>query len=416
MHYVRIAFIPILVIIFVSIFWVQKNKMILPDKFIQEKKDIDTLIVASIELNKIWTTGVVTKFDSYDSDKECNPHFMEHYFEYLDSKKFPHLKVMIDGVERIINLQKIYSRAGNNTREKQYYKILDRLRWNIVDIENYAIMVTLKVNDYQMEIVLEDSCHEIYLPRRIYAKGPKGDDYRKDKLWNNFSENIFVDRYLVTNQDILDWQENSLNQDKSILGKVDRNNLSRPSTNLTFVERELFCKSRGKILMDSDVFDAASFHPDNYENPRPAIVIRSPYPWSRKTKNTFLYKMQNGPKEEDLDKLKGEYCKKVYAKECLSLLDESYVLLTSVTWIGMFNALGGYMESVKNVDNHKLNLKLSSFYFPMHSNVHQIGIRGSWNGEGFTFRDFDFSDYEKELLDEKSVFFKVGFRCMRNKK
>ena len=117
-----------------------------------------------------------------------------------------------------------------------------------------------------------------------------------------------------------------------------------------------------------------------------------------------------------------KYCKKVFTKDCLSLVPLKRHSISSSSWSGVFQVLGGYPEAMKNPFHEQKNLKLSSFYFGAGSLWHELGVRGFWDGRSF---DINRLGIEEKLTFEKNVSkvenlpssdIRITFRCMRKLK
>ena len=329
---------------------------------------------------------------------QCQPSFIQCFFEKRDKEKRPHLVVEKQGRKFGVYAQK-YTTG--------YYRIITRENTSGVSIPNYAILVSLSLmmngrsSDSSLPVLLEDACGEVYLPQRIYAYGPylKSKDWR----WDNFSQNVYIDKNLVTYEDIDEWLDYNASQGemaKEIRRKVkwpkERLQWKRPVSGLSKKEMKHFCSFRGKQLLEAHYYDAATFHPGDFSNVKPLKNIRGPYPWTNKSMHFFSQNL--------------EFCSKVFTKECLSgpggeRVYEHY-RKHSTSWIGMFEILGGVPEAVRNVIDPKKNLKASSYYFSADSSWHKLGMRAYWDGSAFEERNFDWIDVKKNLIE-------VSFRCMK---
>lgn len=272
----------------------------------------------------------------------------------------------------------------------------------------------VKVQDYDQELQLSfvDSCQETYVPQRFY---PFMANKREVTIsWDNFNRNLFVDKYHVQNWEIKNWK--SLANDKlsnSAFEKTKDRNLYTYAYGLTVKEMEAYCKFQGKSLLSARIFDAISIHPEDLTDNKTKYLRAPLYPWTRKNTKTLLNKIQRMEKFH-LDKIKEEerlsLCEKSYSSECL---DQNYIQKDSrnVSWAGVYEIFGGPFEYLKNIIHPSENIKLSSFYFSWQSKVHQNGMRGYWDGEGFGLNNLAFDPFVSNKIEND---YKIAFRCMRS--
>lgn len=227
-------------------------------------------------------------------------------------------------------------------------------------------------------VLLENHCHRTYLPEKIYSAGPRGVD---DFVWDNLGRRIFVDKYHVNRDQFARW-----------LGKTDVTEPTMAETSATKKQQQDFCRSRKGFLLESRVLDAASMYPAASKS---ALVLKSPYPWTKS--NRF------DPDQVNCENFLYQGCelKSVYQASGLS-------------WLGLFQTLGGPFESVENTFEGRANLKLSSVYLPKDSVFNQLGKRAFWTGQGGKLKNFVFKEFYSEDLvgdiDSKQEY-GVAFRC-----
>ena len=355
-----------------------KNKLF----FLEDHK---TLLRVLDRINEVWKYAKVTE------DLICRPYgnVSNHYYqcneEYftclLKEKK---INILLKKKRTLIEsiLKPIY-RVGPISKGYEYQ---------------------LKIKNKRLDVFLEDSCSEVYLPQRIYKTFVLNRDLSVE--WDNFNKDIFVDKYLIRVKDIKYWAVRN-----GLENKIIKREAFEIVDNFLVSEMNDYCISEGKRVMSSQVWDAMSIYPENMAN-NLAKNIRLPYyPWTRKNSETDLFLLQKKTLERVDEKSIKYLCEKVFAAECLNIKDSiMYKNTNTVTWMGSFETLGGVMEYTDNVINPNENLKLSSFYFPFSSKVHRVGVRGYWDGKGFYRPNFRFKNFNQKNKDEE---FKVGFRCMR---
>lgn len=376
------------------LFW-QKKQLVNPkaDQFVQDKEALLRLLKNSSEIHALWNDGedsriwplikkeclannkINVSFD--ESLLRCNPMLLECYARFTKKLNFHFVKP--------------------DDNSKKLYRYMTKTNSSHVGLTNPGYLFTIEdeKSHKQLNLFLADQCHEVYLEQRAYAYGEEitgkaaseTDDYRFD----NFGQNIYIDRHLVSNAEVNEWIDFG-NPDftKGLVKKIG-DDLFLPSTDLLFSQMENFCSFKGKQVLLAHYADAASFMPMDLSIVLPVKNNRSPYYWTKKR-----------------SEFKSD-CNLIYAEECLT--KKPYQLnSTGPTWAGLMDPMGGVFEVFRNPIDPESNLKASSFYFNFKSPWHKIGFRAGWDGEGFDLRHFDFRGFNPEATVEK---YKIGFRCMR---
>lgn len=249
-------------------------------------------------------------------------------------------------------------------------------------------------------LYLLDTCKETYLPQRLYGMNSR--EQAKVWEWDNFNRHFFIDRHQVTIAEVKRWKKYF---NKNI--KIPKGDDFQAATFLTKNQMHEYCFDYGKEVLTSMVYDAAVFHPGDYDNPRSPFLNRSRFPWSRSNIQSFIFK-----KWKNRSKLMNkEECQKVYSKECSAVTPYKHHSTLSNSWTGIYDVMGGVFEYVNNTIDPKKNLILSSQFFSILSRVHEVGIRGYWTGDFFDFSQFDFGKYREDIEDQNDL--PVAFRCMR---
>jgi len=389
-------------------------------RWIERSNDLKDLIRTSEVLQKVWSEGQADQlsdaefteckkeliaYDDVDpSYFRCNPDFIECFLKKVKGKvrfKRRGKSSKFSSVEPI--------KVGN---KKYFGQIITRWDHKGKYVPNYSMALKLVSGRTSLVFLMQNSCNEVFLPQRNYSYGK----YSRDKdtfFWNNFNQNIFIDKFQVTFRDISEWKR------KLRLPFEIPNNFipSDSAFGLTMKEMKDYCSFKGKQLLQTHIWDAATYIPQDIQNNRKRIIKKGPYPWTKK-KVSFLWKAKNNP---DF-KFERKYCKKVFTKDCLSLMPFKRHSINSSSWTGVFQVLGGYPEAMKNPYNELKNLKLSSFYFNVDSPWHELGKRAQWNGLSFDVNRMDLQEeikFEKKLKAlEKlpSSELRISFRCMRKLK
>lgn len=368
-----------------------ENHAVLADRFVQDKEALSRLMQNSSEIHRLWIEGedsrewglfkksclkqygITNSFD--ESLLRCNPLLLEC---------------------NVLFTKKLNYHFKKHSGQKSY-RYLTKSNTSHVSLPHSGYLFTIRDNQSgkHLDLLLTDQCQEVYLQNRVYAYGEEvlgkvAEDFRFD----NFNQNIYLDRHLVTNAEINEWIDFGNSVFTKGLMKKEGNQLFLPAIHLSKSQMENFCSFKGKQLMLAHYFDAATFLPMDLNEVMPLKNNRSPYYWTKK-KSEF---------KPD--------CHFFYAQECLKL-NPFHLNSTDPTWAGIMDSMGGVFEAFRNPIDPESNLKASSFYFPFNSPWHKLGFRAGWDGEGGELRHFDFKSIAPDVMPEK---FEVGFRCMRESK
>lgn len=360
-----------------------------PDRIIQKRESLQVLIEGAKKIKKIWHEGDI-RGDLKSGKLDCQKEFKD--FEKIDSTFFRCNLRFLECVLRESFEKEIVDFPKNiypiKLENGHYTKFIVRSSMEGPKIPNYGALINLAYGGESLKIIFEDSCRETVLPPRVYSYGVENDDWR----WDNLGRLLVIDKYLVTNKDISEWNPN-----------FSFKNLSYPATKLKFEEMQNFCLWKGKQVSQAHVFDAASFLPGNLRNINPKIIFKSPYPWTRIKMSSFLFSAQRYA-DFVFDK---KYCSQIYSNECLGKSPFEDFQFSATTWLGLSGVLGGPMEAMRNPVDAKENLLASSYHFPVSSLYHQLGKRSYWDGLGFSWDHFSL---EEKAIGENAL---IGFRCMR---
>lgn len=268
-----------------------------------------------------------------------------------------------------------------------------------------GLELTLKSGKTNLLLYLENGCHEIYLPKRMYAL--EDTNLRKYSWWDNFNRSLFLDKYPVKIKDVVSWlkTDSDWKGGRELLQMLLAKEGNLPATILKKEEMERYCAFQGKQVMDTVLFDAASMHPGDLKKDRLEFPIRSIWPWDYKRKVGVVYDFREGKIKEVTTK----QCDQLYSSECESLKN-SEEKNGAHTWSGIRAVLGGEMEYLRNPIFPKKNLKMSSSYFKLNSPWHELGKRAYWDGLDFQFVNFNFRFFDPPT---SITTFDVGFRCYR---
>lgn len=276
----------------------------------------------------------------------------------------------------------------------------------------YDFSISVEGYSDKLSLSFVDSCQETYVPRRFY---PFMANKREVTIsWDNFNRDIFVDKYLVQNWEIINW--NKLDKSKasnSSYEKVKERNKYTYAYGLTVEEMEAYCKFQGKTILSAQVYDAVTIHPEDLTDNKTKYLRAPLYPWERKNTKTLINEIQRKKEffsDEISKEQKEQLCNRDYSYECLDL---NYIQKNgqNVSWTGVYDIFGGPFEYLRNIIHPSENLKLASHYFSWHSKAHQTGMRGYWDGEGLGINNIAFDPLVAKDLNND---YKIAFRCMRS--
>ncbi|MBF0360571.1 MAG: hypothetical protein HQK49_06145 [Oligoflexia bacterium] len=370
---------------------------------------------------------IVYKSNIDDFYLRCNPNYIQCFFSSGAGVSDPSIKIRFADKEYSVVVNPIFKEVPAYSTKKRFYKVISRSNSEGDEIPTYGIMMNISVKEfpnYSLNFILENSCDEVYLPQRLYI-------YRgvtKTLVWDNFERNIFVDRFLVSNRDVLEWIAYGSDQkDQSVVIPTDRALWPFPATNLSIMQMKKYCAFRGKKLMEAHIYDASSVLvlPSNQEDPFAVDEIPSIYPWTKDVNNSFIYNykqmyMKNRGNSKMLAALdlmlKEEDCDIAYVRDCVDRFPRKLYSGSSSSWMGMSELLGGEMEYMRNVWESNNNLKLSSRFLDVLSPWHELCKRANYSQETKeisveTAGTPIYDDINEIAAIEKP--YKIAFRCMR---
>ncbi|MEX0798226.1 MAG: hypothetical protein WD025_02210 [Bacteriovoracaceae bacterium] len=201
-----------------------------------------------------------------------------------------------------------------------------------------------------------DTCSQVALPASVYSAGPLE---ASSLLWDNIGQKVMMDKSYVTNGEARVWLKSESSE--KLKNKMARNSTEfhKPSVNLSFKERKLYCAFKGGQLLQSRQFDAATFLPSRGEN---RYIYKFPYPWTKR--------------KDGIEELGEKNCSKIFSKECGEQNYEFHSTY-SPSWSGVYHSLGSYPESFDNKFRPKAIFKPSSKELPLESPWHRLGLRAS---------------------------------------
>ncbi len=283
----------------------------------------------------------------------CNPYYFECFLQGYNDKE--------------IQIKEIKS----NLKYFKKSKVLAKSMYSGEHIPHHGVFFVLSKNDVFQEVIFENICKSVYLPKKVYITTDK---YQ----WDNFNQNIYIDKFHVSNRDIDEWKQ--LKGEKS---QIKMKDFPKAATNLDKNQMNDYCSFYGKHLLKSHVYDAG-------------VVL---------TNNKTIYPFPM-IKSQRIKKILNEItCKQLYSSECDN---KNYYSTYASSWIDIYQVQGGPFEYVENIYSD-YNLVLSSKYFSKNSTFHFVTSRGKWDGRDHFLGNFDYDKRENSFFPIK---YEVAFRCM----
>lgn len=371
-----LIFVPLLIILLVVL--VQTGVFPSGNGQLAPENDAKATFMLMEEVKNLWAKGQVDRlsekqklecsdlltFNSQVGDDfyQCNPYFLSCLFKHAEKLKL--FEYEVD------NHQKYQYRPDKK----------DGLYFVHTNKNKLLVQFSSDKHHQPIKLSLDFNCKEVYLPENLYSAGQRQED---NKLWDNFGQSIYIDKYYVSNLDVYLWKKRKGNL-TDLDTKLFQQKSYFPSTNLTFEEQKLFCADQGKTVLKSHYFDAASYL--YLESKNKKIINKFPFHWTKK-------------RTRELENIKSSDCYNIYSKECEKIRPYKFVDPLATSWMGMHFVLGNYLEHHPNLFEPELNIKKSSFYLTHASLWHEIGKRINDNELS---SDKDFMNKEVE----------VAFRCM----
>ena len=192
----------------------------------------------------------------------------------------------------------------------------------------------------------KNTCHESALPKMQYTL-----ESLEGRTWSSKKREIYIDKFLVSQNELNFWKPHS--QD-------DVTKWGLTALGLSQEKQESFCRSRGKRLLTTQIFEAAV-------RLKPSSKL-SIYPWTHYSANS----------KEGLNKatLNQELCSKAFLKECTEDFKWIAYLGDSVSWTGIHDVFGGPPERFINHYQPELSLKKADETVSYkNSDMAQIGFK-----------------------------------------
>lgn len=235
--------------------------------------------------------------------------------------------------------------------------------------EPYGFHITLKDQNNKINLFFSSICDEIKLDQRVYITKAK-----KEFLWDSYGQNIKIDRYPVSVSEVNWWISFDHEAPKNKYLE-DKKEWYKPSRNLSVKEKKDFCAFKGRRILESHIFDAATVLPSITNKPQNKFLKIYPYPWTKNTKDVFAYKAKNTSNLEPL--LTFENCQRIFSKECFEKFDFKYYSTNNISWNGLNMILGGFSEYLVNRLDLEQVVKRSSSSLSISAKEHQLVLRST---------------------------------------
>jgi hypothetical protein len=195
----------------------------------------------------------------------------------------------------------------------------------------------------RVDFLLFDHCHQVELPKRVY-KSSIGENFD----WDNFYYTTLIDRFQVREIDFQQWKE---------AYRIEADDIEL---------RRAYCAYRGGELLDVLHFEAASSYPQVLTKPELIPLNFYAYPWARKMKD---------PLEMEVNE---DSCRMLFTEECEKKYSYNSWHTDNISWMGIYNVLGGDFELLDNKRASAV-VKMSSRYFKRQSKYHKLGLYQDYN-------------------------------------
>ncbi len=259
-----------------------------------------------------------------------------------------------------------------------------------VTFPSVSVFLAIKeIPGQTVQVLLEDHCHELYLPQRIYAEGkPNLETKAPGKLWDNFYRDIYIDKYMATWREIAAWLASTNSKETLEIPKEQKQ--FEPAIGLTFDQQWRYCAFLGKKVLSAHLYDAATYFSADQKENKARFIFRGPYPWGAWKE---LYDQnEEGPSRSN--------CRAIYSSECRERFPDIFPYLTLPSWMGVEQILGGVPEIlVESFGRDELHVTTSSALQEFTSPLQVLGHRPLENGDqeraGFRCYRERFSEEER---------------------
>jgi len=242
--------------------------------------------------------------------------------------------------------------------------------------EGSSFQVNYEIGNISFSLQFKDECRSIYLPKSLYNMGPQKN---KTYLWDNMSEDVYIDKYYFNRLDL------ALAQRAKLENIIDPH---KPILNYELLEMKKLCAKMGGQLLQNRYFDGAVNYPTKIAGD---TINKYRYPWTKRREMSAIAL-------ED----KKALCLKSFNQGCGNFVYHSDY---SASWIGIYHSLGSFMEIFDNKFEPQMNVKVSSG---------EVKFQSLWN-ENFVRDSLDETKRITEYNDKGIRKIKLknwGFRCM----
>jgi len=260
-----------------------------------------------------------------------------------------------------------------------------------------GLEMALVINDQRQMIFLENECRKVYLPQRRYLY--LHSDIKEKWYWDNFKRFIYIDQYMVRNQEVKEWQ--------IVTGQAVQSELKTyaPATHLSLSEMKNYCSFVGGHLLQAHIYDAAAVYPKQPNDPKPDSITVGPFPWTTKRMSEELFLFQKNPKRPfKIEKI----CAHMNSQECSQFHQILYSNQAFSSWSDMSDIMNGVSEVLDNPIEPEKNVVFFDQQLSSASPYFQLGKRIHWDEQEKEERNFP----ELESFPEFKWPLPLGFRCM----
>lgn len=296
----------------------------------------------------------------------CNPHYLECWAR--GEAGIP------AEIPVVLGDKTFHLRLSNSFPNSRHGKWVTRAELNVPHVPLSGLLVEVEVKEMpgkSWPMILDDSCRGSALPQRRYSYGPRPEKRERphEMDWDTDGRNIIIDKFLVSRSDVNTWWQATAKP--APLPETNAKLWALPAIGLTETERSEFCAWHGKKVMEAHLWDAATMNPPNIDRPFPEFVVKSWLPWTRDRRGTFFEEAALNPDWEP----RAIDCALAYVKECQGKFPYLPHETDNVSWMGIYQVLGGTPEYLRNPVEPELELKASSQFLSAADPLHQLGRR-----------------------------------------
>ena len=302
---------------------------------------------------------------------QCNPHYMECWARGKTGAPAS-IPVKLGSKTYQVRLRDVFPAVKTFASGDRHGQWVTRgeLGNPIAPWEGLLVEVGVEGNPKSWRMILEDNCHMQELPERRYSYGPRAEHRErvKEMDWDSAGRKIFIDKFLVSRGEVNQWILRAGPPGQQL--EDDHTKWALPHTGLSREEKIAYCAFNSKRWMEAHLWDAATMTPSNLKRPFPEYIVKPWLPWARDRRDSFFEKAEDPdwqPQWQD--------CAQAYVLECAGKFPYQPHASDNVSWLGIYQVLGGEPERFRNPIEANLDIKASRRTLAAKDQGHQLGRR-----------------------------------------